>query len=116
MLKNARKIDSLQRKQRDFLKNVKDEWTPLGRQAPFLRTVFNGVSLPIRDKKTLVRSIGGNDRVIVAPSLQGYFTAVTVKDLIDNINPFLRTGVKFPVKSWGGISASDHKMGEGCGN
>lgn len=98
--KIALQIDAHKQEYQSHLDNVKDVWTPLGRQAPLLRTVFNGVNLPIQNKNELIEALGGEDKVFIAPSLDGYMMAVTVKDLVANLDSFLEKGLEFPVIDW----------------
>ncbi len=80
------------------LAGVDDMWTPLGRRAPLLRAMFTGVTLPITTKYQLVEQMGGEERIVRAPALDGTGTAVCVRDFVEAIEPFLDEVL--PVQDW----------------
>lgn len=75
-----------------------DVWSPLGRRAPLLRAAFKDVTLPVQTRYQLIQAMGGDDRVILAPSLTGGNMVVSVVDLVEALTPFLDEVL--PVLTW----------------
>lgn len=96
--KIGHQINKLNKEYDSLLKNIKDVWTPLGKGAPLLREAFNGVQLPINNKEQLIDEMGGKDRLIIAPSLDGSMTVVSVLDMVEDLSLILDNFL--PLNDW----------------
>lgn len=94
----AEQIATLKGQASQLLAETMDVWSPLGRRAPLMREAFRNVALPVASKGELLAKMGGNDRIIVAPALNGHLEPHSAADLVDSLSDFL--GQVLPVSSW----------------
>ncbi|MGL4465131.1 MAG: hypothetical protein ACRC1K_23500 [Planctomycetia bacterium] len=81
---------------------IRDVFTPMGQHAPFLRAAFASISLPINTIDEMLERLGGPDRVISAPGMDGASIIVSAADFVDGLRPFLTE--LLPIRSWADTS------------
>ena len=77
-------------------KGQSDPFSLLGKGAPILRAVFNGIEYPIKDRQDLIRKAGGEDRLVIIPDPDG---GERIYALLDLLEAFPELDRLFPIES-----------------